>query len=209
MISNREDFLHYYWKYYCVLEKDFIELLKFVDLRESNYSTTSDIIIKQIQSVCSEFEIVCKEFLDLSMDEKNIKISDIYNGLKVKANEILNGMQIEGLQNVEVCLRRSRNMIIKPFNNWNEKNPGSIFWWKTYNSLKHGRILNYKNGNFKALIYALSALYFMEMILLKKIFQKTQEMDIPDTQSEIFYINNWKVKFSLGSEMEFEKVDEW
>ena len=54
--EDRKNFTMQYWQYYCILEEDCVSLKKFVDFREENMSTCSDEIIKQILSVCSEFD---------------------------------------------------------------------------------------------------------------------------------------------------------
>ena len=62
MLNNRKEFISNYWKYYCILEDDFAELIKYIDLRKSNYRTTSNVIIKQLQSICSEQFLFNKRF---------------------------------------------------------------------------------------------------------------------------------------------------
>jgi hypothetical protein len=209
MLKNRNEFICDYWKYYCVLENEFIELIKYIDLRKSNFGTTSDTIIKQLQSVCSEFEIICKEFSDINMNEKNVNITDYYDGIIQNSKDILKESNIDNIQDVHIIVKNTKNMIISPFENWKEKEPWELFWWKNYNKIKHSRTINYNLGNFESLLNALSALYVMEMLTLKKIFKETGEMDIPDVESKMFYIKNWKTKF-LDSHSQFlEIVDEW
>ena len=188
MLNNRKEFISNYWKYYCILEDDFTELIKYIDLRESNYSTTSNEIIKQLQSICSEFEIVCKELCDIEMDDKqDLKISKI--------------------QDLHINIRQTRDIVISPFKDWDEECPWKLFWWKNYNDIKHSRTEHYESGNFESVLNALGALYFLERLLVRKVYYKTKEMDIPDRQSSIFYIENFGLKWTINDEV-YNKVKE-
>lgn len=201
MIENRKDFISTYWKYYCILEDDFVNLIKYVDLRENNYDTTSNVIIKQLQSTCSEFENISKEIIESDKKNKNIGIVDIYKGLNEGIDEILEELKVIKIQDVHINVRQTKDLIIYPFKDWNEKEPGKLFWWDNYNKIKHSRVENYQSGNFKSLLYSLGALYFLERVLVRKVYYRTREMDIPDKQSELFYIEHFGLKWSLDDEI--------
>ena len=200
MLNNRKEFISNYWKYYCILEDDFVDLIKYVDLRESNYSTTSNEIIKQLQSICSEFEIVCKELCNIKMDDRKKNIEDYYKGIVINTKEIIQELKIEKIQSLRINVRQTKDIIIYPFKDWNEKKTGDLFWWKNYNIIKHSRTENYESGNFESVLNALGALYFLERLLVRKVYYKTKEMDIPDKQSSIFYIENFGYKWRLEDE---------
>ena len=200
MLSNRKEFICYYWKYYCILEEDFVELIKYVDLRESNYNTTSNVIIKQLQSICAEFEIICKEISNIDMDDKRANIREYYNGIIENTMEMLSELKINKIQDLHINIRQSKNMVIFPFKDWNEENPRNLIWWKYYNNIKHSRTIHYESGNFESVLNALGALYFLERLLVRKVYYKTKEMDIPDSQSSIFYIENFGLKWNLSDD---------
>lgn len=209
MINNRDEFIINYWKYYCLLEDDFIELTRYIDLRESNLETSSEAIIKQLESVCEEFEGISKEISGLDFYDSRINIKDYYNGLKESASEILQKSGISKLQDIEVSLLYSNINKILPFENWKEESPWELFWWDNHNKIKHNRKDNFEKGNLKSLLYALGALYSLEIILLKNIVKDKQEMDIPSSKSKIFYIKKIKNKCMLGEDMSLEVVDEF
>ena len=200
MLSNRKEFICYYWKYYCILEEDFAELIKYVDLRESNYNTTSNVIIKQLQSICAEFEIICKEISNIDMNDKRANIREYYNGIIENTMEMLPELKINKIQDLHINIRQTKNMVIFPFKDWNEENPWNLFWWKNYNNIKHCRTIHYESGNFESVLNALGALYFLERLLVRKVYYKTKEMDIPDSQSSIFYIENFGLKWNLSDD---------
>lgn len=208
MLNNRKEFISNYWKYYCILEDDFSELIKYIDLRESNYNTTSNEIIKQLQSICSEFEIVCKEFCDIEMDDKHVNIKAYYNGIVDHTKEIINDLKIDRIQDLHINIRQTRNIVIYPFKDWDEECPWNLSWWKNYNAIKHSRTEHYEAGNFESVLNALGALYFLERLLVRKVYYKTKEMDIPDRQSSIFYIENFLPKWSLDDEVWNKKEGE-
>lgn len=79
-------------------------------------------------------------------------------------------------------------MILKPFESWTDGKYKSSSWWKGYNSLKHDKIKNYKEGNLKNLTDALAALYFAEMYYVKKI---DTEYGIPISPSKVFKMGKW------------------
>lgn len=195
MISNRDEFIQKYWNYYCMLENDFIEITRYIDIRETNYKTSSEIIIKQLQSVASEFEVVCKELGNLDMSSKVINIKNYYEVIKSYMQDVCKELNLKNFRDIEINVRRTNRMKIKPLNNWDKNKTANLFWWKGYNEVKHSRTENFEKGNFENLLNALGALYLLEKLLLRKISFKTKQMDVPDTKSNLFYINGWKVKW--------------
>ena len=85
-----------------MLEEDCLSLRKFVDFREENMSTCSDEIIKQILSVCSEFDGLCKEITGIKKvkieggnRERNANIADFGRWFSSKESKIdLNAISI-------------------------------------------------------------------------------------------------------------------
>ena len=74
--EDRKNFTMQYWQYYCMLEEDCVSLRKFVDFREENMSTCSDEIIKQILSVCSEFDGLCEIIYRVFSSESTIELKN-------------------------------------------------------------------------------------------------------------------------------------
>lgn len=178
---TRNEFLTQYWRYYLSLEKDFIQLTRYVGLYEENFNVFSDEIHKQLISVGIEFENVSK------------KICEILSiNLPARAN-ITHFNQWIPQEEIKVITIYSLNQfILLPFK---IENVDTLWkWWNNYNSIKHNRLFNYKEVTFKNLLDALSALFYAEMFLIKEIGQRNNEVDVPDEYSKLFQIENWNVK---------------
>jgi hypothetical protein len=141
------------------------------------------------------------------MDNKDANITSFYKGIVEKTQDIIKDLKIDKIQDLHINIRQTRDIVIYPFRDWNAKCPGKLFWWKNHNDIKHSRTEHYESGNFESVLNALGALYFLERLLVRKVYYKTKEMDIPDRQSSIFYIENFGVKWSLEDEM-YNKVKE-
>lgn len=170
------------------MEKDFIQLTRYVGLYEENFNVFSDEIHKQLISVGVEFENISKricEVLDINLsDESNIKeFKQWIPKVEIKIIDIYS----------------LNNFTLLPFEVINGKI--QLKWWKNYNSIKHNRLFNYKEVTFKNLLDALAALFYAEMFLIREIGQiireigqRNNEVDVPDEYSKLFQIENWNVK---------------
>ncbi|MBP6281805.1 MAG: hypothetical protein KA384_07145 [Leptotrichiaceae bacterium] len=175
---TRKEFLNNFWEYYCILENEFIDLRRYVELSQENFSTYSQEINKQLLSIGVEFENVCRH-LSGKFDKK-------YNvcDFTTWASEIDGG-----IAHVEIKLKSCKELIIlKPFGSWIDGKYANSSWWKAYNLLKHNKIKNYKEGNLKNLTDALAALYFAEMYYVKKI---DAEYGVPNDCSKVFKMDKW------------------
>lgn len=193
---NRKEFINIYWNYYLMLEKDFINITKYVALKECNYCTCSDEIIKLIEVIGSECDLIFKKICGIKLNSRsgNIKAySDILNTYP----EIIN-------EKIEV---KHTNIILKPFKGWNKIMPWELFWWKIYNEVKHNREENYDKGNFYILLNSLSALYLLEMYFCRKIGRENYEIDVPNIKSKLYNIINWKVNPKKKSILVKESFD--
>ena len=117
-------YLQRYWNYYSKLENDCISLSQYVEFRESNYSTCSNIIISQLLSTGAEFDHLCKIVCGLeSHSRPNITdyaaylLSNIKDLLQIKVH--VQGTSIDLL----------------PFNSWCTSTPKKLFWWEAYNNM--------------------------------------------------------------------------
>lgn len=201
--EGRKKFTMQYWQYYCMLEEDCVSLRKFVDFREENMSTCSDEIIKQILSVCSEFDGLCKEITGIKKvkmedgsRERNANITDFGKWFSSKESKI-------DLNAISVILK-NKNIEFKPFENWDKAPDYTMTWWHSYNLVKHCRSENYLLGSLENLLNALAALYFLECFQYKRIaIANTKDghiiFDVPPDMSELFYIKGLETKaFTIG-----------
>ena len=97
-------------------------------------------------------------------------------------------------------IKVKESIIIKPYENWNKKKPSeSLFWWRNYNNIKHGRVLNHKNANLESVLNLLGGLFMLEMYIIKDLSNENGIPDIPEIQSKLFKMNDWsKISYYNG-----------
>lgn len=162
-MENKEIFNKYY-RYYIMLEKDVLKLEKYIDFSNDNKKTFSIEIQKQILSVYSEIDVVCKELFDFDPKE-NIEFDTYAKRLIEDDPDIVN----ESLQSIyftDFELTPFKDMIAIP----DTRNPQRPFWncWNSYNSLKHGRSGSFNQAKLGLLLDGIGALYILELKLLEK-----------------------------------------
>ena len=157
---NRNEFIEIYWRYYEALENDFINTIRYVSLDESNYSTYSIEYARLLQTICSEVDVLMKEYCRaLSPSKKVQDINDYANVISEKDR---------GFMNESIFLKKyARDLKIIPFATWEMGN--SPKWWKCYNNVKHQRNQKMKDANQKNVLYSLAGLYLLEMKMAIRI----------------------------------------
>lgn len=181
------EFIGAHWRYYLILEEKFIELTKYIEPVEKNFDTYSLELVHQLQMIGSEIDVVMKVICE---SEPNVSlrnrpnIQDYYPIILQKFPDI---------KSLSVDFY---NLSYKPFEDWNEQCPSqSLTWWQAYNGVKHNRVVEFEKGNFKMVMYALSALCMLEMLYIKEI---SNIVDRPQKESDIFYFPQIKFKsFSM------------
>ena len=177
---NRKELSQNHWKYYLMLEKRFIESLEYVELHKDNFNTFSNGYALLIQAIGAELDVVFKEFCGFSTEERK-NIADYAQHILTCTPEIKN--QAISIQEYDIELR--------PFENWNgETAAKSLEWWNAFTSIKHNRYSQLKQANQKNVLYALGALYLMEMIYLREITSGTRDFDVFDESSALVTIKN-------------------
>ena len=187
-----EEFCHFHWSYYLMLEKDFLNIEKYISfdfgdnyLYDSNQTindygnsmTFSIELVKQYQTICSEIDAILKSICkELNHNEKQLNIRN-YGQI------LLSKVLWKNLPNQKV---RLNNIELQPFKNWRLKpNYNSPDWWIAYNNVKHNRLLNYKNANLKNVTNSLAGLYTLELYFAKFIADKEIDKDSPDVPNDI------------------------
>lgn len=183
---QRREFLNNYWKYYMELEEDFLKITRYIEIREINYKTCSSEIIKQIQSVGAELDVLFKCVCKFKLEDKKT--------MRDYTNYILNNVS-DIKETKIIVLGGEKEIELLPFKKWEKNNNGNLFWWESYNKIKHNRVRNYELGNFENLLYLLAALYFFEMWFAKNDKEVNKERDIPNSSSQLFEIEGWETKY--------------
>ncbi len=181
---SRDEFVATYWKYYLILEQHFEESEKYVEFSVDNYATYSMQFISCLMETGAELDGVMKSICGFSPDDRKT-IQDY-------APKILG--KYPDINTKEVIVRGNA---IMPFKGWTITQPAqSLEWWKAYNSVKHGRSNNYKKANLKNVLYALAALFLLEMYRIQELADDSkEEMDIPDKASKLFVAKSWEQKY--------------
>jgi len=191
MIYHKEDFILNYWNYFLLLEDEFISIEKIIPIDDINNKVFSFNYMKLYFSLCSEVDVILKEFI-------------VYNGwFKFTRGDGNFGRYKEiilkeepNFSNEIVVFSETKNVI--PFNSWNRDSKPT--WWEDYNDIKHNRVIgnnrseNYKKANQENIINAFCALYQIEMYFYKSIIDRNKYNDklrMPVPQSKRIRIKNW------------------
>ena len=191
---TKDEFQRKYWRYYLILEEDFLKTIRFVELDINNFNTYSVEYTKQYQSICSEVDVICKSIC------KYIDNNSTANKFPQYVQTILN--YSTDITKRIIKVDKNEDILLQPFENLtivDDYKP--LDWWQSYNSIKHNRLHNYKMANLKNILNALGALYilesyFCEIIVKDKNDNKNTDEklieNIPDIPSKIFEFSNWE-----------------
>lgn len=179
---EREAFLQNYWNYYLVLENRFINAVNYVALNSDNYNTYSFEFVNLILLIGSELDVTMKYLSGISEGDR-ASIQNYADKILVEYPEILTReIKIQGM--ADTC---------KPFEGWNVDHPAdSLVGWNAYNSVKHGRVSNLKEAKLINVLNLLACLYVIENYVLKDVAEENDDIDIPDQDSKLFVLKDWK-----------------
>ena len=182
---KRNEFNNKYWCYYLLLESDFVKTNRFVQINEDNYKCYSLEFAKLLQAICGELDSVLKVFLSIKPNSKT-KIGFYYEKLKSDYGKMFS----------EIIKLPNYDIILKPFDGWDESNPPG--WWSDYNKIKHRRGDNLERATLENVLNALAALFLVEMHALVRAEGDYLDLKVPKYPSKIFYIINWGHPQVLG-----------
>ena len=170
MISCNQ-FCDLYWINYVSLEKEFLQICRYVTLCEENYETYSSAYLKLLLEIGSEVDIALKEYCKTSDSD--------FNGYNIAHYRecILKHEQSFFNQIVDV---NEGMMLLNPWSNKDEKGEYiSPFWWDVYNKCKHNRTHKgtieektkeyYKFANLKYTLNALAGVYQTYAFMYKRL----------------------------------------
>ena len=151
---TREEFLSKYWKYYLLLEEQFLNTNNYVDLNTDNFSTYSLQFVNSILLTGAELDTIMKLYCNFILSDRK----DISN----YANHILTNDS--GIINQEIIVFNGGNLIIKPFDGWQTvRSSETLKGWKEYNVIKHNRNENFKLATLENALNLLGCLYILEI----------------------------------------------
>lgn len=186
-----------YWKYYLILEADFLATERYLTIHPKNVKAFSVEYIKQIDSICSEVDVLLKQYC------KQINATSTADNISKYAAELLS---VKTDFTTRTIKQKNGNVeIFQPWLNWA---PGSRpKWWENYNAIKHHRTElndvgepNYTLANQETIMNALAALFQTAMYLYKDLARaKSASVEVPIPSSQLFTIENWDNTIDMGN----------
>ena len=209
---TRDEFCDIHWDYYLVLEKDFLEVERYVafalgdnylydghaPFSPENSECFSNEFVKQYQAICSEVDVILKS---ICTEISNQSSADT---MKAYSEEVL--AKWPDLATRKVKFKRIE---LQPFMNWKkEPNYHAPDWWPLYNDVKHKRLENYKKANLKNALNALAGLYLLEIYLVKFIGDRDSVTDVPNDISKLFEAIDFHTKDTVIGKEEYLMNDD-
>ena len=176
------------WPFYLRLEKDLLTTLNYVEFSQDNFLTYSVEFEKQLLSICSEVDVLCKLLCkEIDPSRSSSKINEYA--------DILTG--INGFTSAKVIFGQDGEKYT-PFIGWTTEDSPS--WWKAYNKVKHERITseNYKKGNLGNVFMALTGLYSLNRYYCRQI-SGGRLVNEPSPKSQVFSMEGWRVCIPVGN----------
>lgn len=195
---TRSEFMKNYWRYYLMLERKFINSLTYVELSVENYDTYSNEFAHLLQAIGAELDAFFKVYCNYNLSDKKT-ITDYATFVLTEYPEI---------KTQEICIQ-GFGLSFAPYDGWNASRPAqSLDWWRAFDNIKHSRVLNKAEASLKNVMFMLGALYLLEIKYLRKITLSTNDIDIPNEESAVFYLKDWPYRYASLGNIVAEKVDD-
>lgn len=187
------------WSYFILLEDEICEIEKFIEFSSANYQTFSNINAKSILSICSEIDVLLKDYCALLDSKKVYENMGEYRDC-ITANDT-------NIAKQEIKLPRYGISII-PWKDVYTSSGTKIKWWDDYNSIKHERLQNYNLATLENVIESCAALFCLVVNLIKKseeriagklidyrdiTYDLTPESKLVKFSDDSFYYNKLKI----------------
>ena len=179
------------------MENRFINAVNYVALNSDNYNTYSFEFVNLILLIGSELDVTMKYLSGISEGDR-ASIQNYADKILVEYPEILTReIKIQGM--ADTC---------KPFEGWNVDHPAdSLVGWNAYNSVKHGRVSNLKEAKLINVLNLLACLYVIENYVLKDVAEENDDIDIPDQDSKLFVLKDWKRKYISSADIVLKQTE--
>ena len=188
---TREKLEQQYWHYYLHLEKQFMETIDYVELNVNNYKAFSDAYALLMQAIGAELDTVFKVYCGYNLSDRKT-IADYEKAITLEDGQP-NPFDYS-IRDQEIWVS-DYGIRLQPFKDWDANKPAeSLDWWKAFTNLKHDRYSNRDKGNQGNAIDILAALFLLEMRMVKRITDGTDEYDVFDNGSKLFTLKKWSSK---------------
>lgn len=136
-----------HWNYYIALEQDLSKVSRFIEFSEENFDTYSIELAHLLLASSSEVDVVLKSLCNLRRPERKHKcINEYKETVVVEFPDMIK----------ETCFVPRFGLKLNPWNDWNRGN--NLFWWHSYNKVKHHRDIHFNKANLKNTMNSLAAL---------------------------------------------------
>ena len=163
--------IRHFWNYFIALENDLINISRYIELAEDNFSTYSIELEKLLFSACSEFEVISKELALLMTGNKPDNIEKIHSFLAKHLHDIFS-----------LVVRIDRYGIkLQPFEDWSKNEAYTpLPWWTSYNKVKHQRTEHYSKANLNNVLNSLAALLIINFHYYQVLISQEDGKTFPD-----------------------------
>lgn len=178
---NKNKFINDYWRFYKLLEKEFVDTIEYVEVDTSNMQTFSMRYEKILIEVGAELDTTFKMACNLTGRKTIVDYAPI----------ILNKYPDIIQQSVTVLGTKVK---LQPYQGWNSTQASqSLMAWKGYNLVKHDRISNYRNATLENAVNLLAALFILLMYEYDQLYKGgNMDCNIPEDESGIFILDSWE-----------------
>ncbi|MGA3164642.1 MAG: hypothetical protein ABSF14_00845 [Terriglobia bacterium] len=146
-----------HWNYLLAIERDLVELSRYVEFDETNFECFSIEIARILLASGAEVDVVCKQLCRVINNQSTAENINPYRDEIIKA--------FPGIGQFEVLLPRF-GLSLRPWDEWKNLK-GVPFWWTAYNKIKHQRDSEYGRANLKNALNAVAGLFIMVLYLYR------------------------------------------
>jgi hypothetical protein len=138
-----------HWNYFLAIENDLEKVSRYIEFTQDNFSVYSIELVHLLLTSASEVDVVAKEICQLL----------VINSRAGKINQYRTTIRnhLPAFVQEEVFVPRY-NLVLHPWDNWNNNLNQNPIWWKCYNNVKHQRQDHYKDANLKNVLNAVAGL---------------------------------------------------
>lgn len=203
---DRRTYLEHCWNPYMLSEREFLEITDYVALRKSNYQTCSEKLVRSLLTTCELFETTMKAMYGFANKRPSFPVY----------MEKLDGDTLFD-RSCRISVERGQETIkLTPFAEMAKEQAPE--WWSAHNKVKHDRVREFAQGNLENALIALAALYYVNLILAKRVGDHWYEKlphddmntyDVPNDLSRLFSTDALKTRHHVaGYEVYFMTEEE-
>lgn len=187
-----------YWPVYKNLEKEFLNLANYIHFSDDQLGTYSMFIADLIVRCSIEIEALSKELYcilggNMSPTDPEGNARDLYfdtDCLDLLENKWFLSKKQIAVSAINFYFNDEKNKILTPLHKANKRGTSGSKWKQAYQAVKHDRRNSLKKANIENLLYALGALYILNL------YYRDERTDIGRV-----YLNENNFDSRIGSEI--------